>query len=248
MLIFKEFRAIRHAKLVKVGYTCKLSATGEGRLSTNLMDTKIDVTSTCDAEINIYKSVNATRSNKRIIIQDFLDFVKNGEYKKVAAHVHEFARTIPRNKDEQTDEEKEELQRRKKVAPVVTVSGTFTRRKDEHLDQHSGFICPDFDSIEPEKYDEVRAALVKDPYTFALFDSISGMQRLAVIVKIPIERHRDSFFALEKYYRDKYGLEIDPACKDVSRARYVSYDVSSNCLQRYLTFCKKKSRKKPEFT
>ncbi|MCK5278358.1 MAG: hypothetical protein KAK04_07470, partial [Cyclobacteriaceae bacterium] len=36
--------------------------------------------------------------------------------------------------------------------------------------------------------------------------------------------HREQFYAIEKYYKEEFNIEIDKACKDVSRAMLLSYD------------------------
>lgn len=109
----------------------------------------------------------------------------------------------------------------KKRVPYFTPSGEFEKREASGLVKHSGLIAMDFDSLENIK--SVEIALKNDPYSFAVFRSISH-KGLCVLVKIDPSRHLDSFKALELYYWKLLNVTVDQSCKDVSRARFVSFD------------------------
>lgn len=109
----------------------------------------------------------------------------------------------------------------KKRVPYFTPSGEFEKREASGLVKHSGLIAMDFDSLENIK--SVEIALKNDPYSFAVFRSISH-KGLCVLVKIDPLRHLDSFKALELYYWKLLNVTVDQSCKDVSRARFVSFD------------------------
>lgn len=109
----------------------------------------------------------------------------------------------------------------KKRVPYFTPSGEFEKREASGLVKHSGLIAMDFDSLENIK--SVEIALKSDPYSFAVFRSISH-KGLCVLVKIDPSRHLDSFKALELYYWKLLNVTVDQSCKDVSRARFVSFD------------------------
>ncbi|WP_324675095.1 BT4734/BF3469 family protein [Hymenobacter sp. GOD-10R] len=116
------------------------------------------------------------------------------------------------------DEEKLKL-------PAYTVSGTFTQRLSEALIKHSGLICLDVDKKHNPGVDLVakRKRVEADSYTFACSYSVGG-EGYSIIIPIPEEDHKGSFRALAAYYQQAHGLVVDPACSDVSRLRYVSYD------------------------
>lgn len=103
----------------------------------------------------------------------------------------------------------------------VTWSGTFTKRNNEAIIKHSGIICIDFDHV--ENIDDVRNTLINDQYTLALFTSPGG-NGFKTLVSINSKYHLDSYLQLEQYYAESYNLVIDKACKDVSRACFLSYD------------------------
>ena len=109
----------------------------------------------------------------------------------------------------------------KKRVPYFTPSGEFEKREASGLVKHSGLIAMDFDSVENIK--SVEIALKNDHYSFAVFRSISH-KGLCVLVKIDPSRHLDSFKALELYYWKLLNVTVDQSCKDVSRARFVSFD------------------------
>lgn len=112
--------------------------------------------------------------------------------------------------------------------PSVTVSGTFSERNKNNLQEHSGLIQIDIDDVIDfkEQFDK----LIKDPYTYVAFKSPSG-NGIKLIVKInpSIDTHLEQFLALEKYYLEEYGIEIDKACKDIARCMLLSYDPDLYC-------------------
>ncbi|TVT43103.1 hypothetical protein FNT36_03150 [Hymenobacter setariae] len=113
----------------------------------------------------------------------------------------------------------------KRALPYFTPSGTFERRAVGGLVQHSGFMSLDLDAKPNPDTDwaQVRAAIEADEHTYACFLSTGGVG-LCVLVPVPTTHHLGSFRALEVYYAEHFGVKIDQSCKDVSRARFVSYD------------------------
>jgi len=158
--------------------------------------------------ISFYPSIKQTDSKQIVDVVSELYNIKNGVYEDFVYPV----------RNAKTDKEKKEA---KLKAPCITTSGTFSRRGNDNLINHSGLIAIDFDHV--SDIGDAFNLLINDQYTFSLFHSISG-DGLCCIVKIDGKRHLDAFLGLEKYYFTHYGLEADRACKDVSRPRYVSFD------------------------
>ena len=83
-------------------------------------------------------------------------------------------------------------------------------------------ISPDFDNkikhpdIQKAGFtkESLRKKLLADNYIYALFDSPTNTG-LKALVKIPTIAHRQSFQALEKYFKDNYNnLQIDTNCNN----------------------------------
>ena len=113
----------------------------------------------------------------------------------------------------------------KAALPCFTPSGTFTHVSRAGLVRHSGFISLDID-YKPEK--GINTALAG----YDLKAAISAVPNVAYcggsgyVVIVPIAdpaKHREYFRALA-YHFERAGLELDPACKDVTRKRFVSWD------------------------
>ena len=122
-----------------------------------------------------------------------------------------------------TEKDKEARNRLKQELPAICFSGSFNKRADNSIIEHSGLICLDFDNFK-KKQDMLskKEELTKDKYTFSVFVSPSG-NGLKVLVKIPAqeEGHKNYFLALEKHYNSP---QFDKACKNISRVCYESYD------------------------
>lgn len=121
-------------------------------------------------------------------------------------------------------EGKEAANKLKPHLPGFLCSGKFERRANAGLVAHSGLLCADLDALD-DRLADVRKLLLTSPYIWAVFLSPTGTG-LKVIVRVaPDERqHAASFNAVMAHIRDLCGVEIDPACKDVARLCFVSYD------------------------
>lgn len=155
--------------------------------------------------VSLYKHIKEVTGGHEVSLIAVLDGIKSGHWKELTENVRRIADT-------------KERREAKAKLPYFTPSGTFTTRKIEGLKEHSGILAIDVDHDTTRRKD-----LEQDPYTYALFSSVSG-DGLCILVKIDPLRHEDSFKWLEKYYRDKYEVLIDKACKNVDRPRFISYD------------------------
>lgn len=107
----------------------------------------------------------------------------------------------------------------------ATFSGEFEARKDDRLIRASNLFSIDLDHL-PD-VEGTFQKLLADPYfeTALLFRSPSG-DGLKWIVTIDYEGHTHAqmFAAISQYLQLKYGVEMDQACKDISRACYLPHD------------------------
>jgi len=131
----------------------------------------------------------------------------------------------------------------KQKCPLVTVSGSFIERKDSSIRLHSGFIAIDLDNV--ENVNATKDILSKDNYVFSAFTSISG-NGLCVIFKIDGDRHLEAFNSIAAYLYQSYQLIVDQSGKNISRARFVSFDPFLHLNENALQFKKYLPKEKPK--
>lgn len=161
-------------------------------------------------QITIFKTINDTSTPFHRNVRVILERIRNGETKELVKKIRSEKRKAERN----------EL---KKLLPAICFSGTFKKRLDDSLIEHSGLICLDFDGYEKQKQLlNDKETLSKNKYVFSVFISPSG-NGLKVLVKIPAdaENHKNYFNSLEKYFNSPY---FDKTSKNLSRVCYESYD------------------------
>jgi hypothetical protein len=120
-------------------------------------------------------------------------------------------------------EDKTERNELKKQLAAICFSGKFSRRSDDSISEHSGFICLDFDGYESvDQMNHDKQLMSNDEYVFSVFISPSG-NGLKVIVPInkDIDNHTRYFDALKEYFKSPY---FDKTSRNVSRVCYESYD------------------------
>jgi len=159
-------------------------------------------------EVSLFNKITQSRNGQTFAIDEILRKIKDGAWQDVCLKI-------------MAENDKEKRQEMKKQVPYFTPSGKFEQRKNNGIISHSGMIGIDIDEV--EKIDAVIQILKADPHTYSVFRSISG-KGVCVLVKIEPNKHLEAFEALSKYYFELLRHPIDPACKDVSRARFVSYD------------------------
>lgn len=119
-------------------------------------------------------------------------------------------------------EDPDEQQKRKIELPVVVFGGTFSERKNSGLIQPSGLMILDFDCYSQAESDKIKDQLDGDEYILSYFKSTRGFGYKA-LVKIPKvsgdEEYKQYWNAVEKRYPN-----VDPACKDICRACFFTYD------------------------
>lgn len=157
--------------------------------------------------ITLFKNAKSPTNGEDLSVEEFNNSVKLGKYKELIEPIRQ-------------ESDKKKRQEMKKYIPLVTISGTFANRSINGLKEHSGLICIDVDDYDPN---EIFETLKEDQFIYSMFRSASG-NGVAIVVKIDGKRHVDSFIGLESYFANKYQIFVDKACKDVSRARFVSYD------------------------
>jgi len=110
--------------------------------------------------------------------------------------------------------------------PAITFGGTFKNpRSCNNLESPTGFLIPDLDHL--RNIDLVFDLLCQDENIWFVFRSPSGEGIKAGIRAKGIlsdTEHKQFYYAIEQYFKDLYNLKIDPACKDIARLTFISYD------------------------
>jgi hypothetical protein len=160
--------------------------------------------------VTIFQNIKDTSTPFHRDVLGILQRVKDGSSKDLVKKI----------RSEKNKTERNEL---KKQLPAICFSGTFNKRNDSALIEHSGLMCLDFDGYEKQKsLLEDKENLSKNKFVYSVFVSPSG-NGLKVLVKIPAdaENHQNYFNSLEKYFNSPY---FDKTSKNISRVCYESYD------------------------
>jgi len=154
-----------------------------------------------------------TQPAESIKLETFLQGVQCGQWRRQVEAVR--ALTDP-----------DQIKAAKKQVPAVAPSCIFTgKHSGANVKKHTGILCLDLDGKENSGIAQpaARARVYADQYTFAGHVSVSG-SGICLYVQIEPEQHEAAYLQLEAYYRQAWGVITDPACKNVSRLRFVSYD------------------------
>jgi hypothetical protein len=160
--------------------------------------------------VTIFKSIKDTDAPFFRDATVIFDRIRNGTSKDLVLRI--------RNEKDKTD--RNEL---KKQLPAICFSGTFNKRADSSLIEHSGLICLDFDGYAKQKEMlQEKERLSKNKFVYSVFVSPSG-NGLKVLVKVPADadNHVNYFNSLEKHFNSQY---FDKTSKNLSRVCYESYD------------------------
>ena len=160
--------------------------------------------------ITIFKNISETDTPFHIDIDAVLDRIKSGKSKDLIKRI-------------QKEKEKKVRNELKKGLPAILFSGKFKKREDKYIEEHSGFICLDFDDYDSTKtMAEEKKRLMADNHVYSVFKSPSG-NGLKVIVRIPpdAENHKLYFNSLEEHFSSDH---FDTTSKNISRVCYESYD------------------------
>jgi hypothetical protein len=156
-----------------------------------------------NGKVSIYKDFNDLQGHT-ISVLGALERIRTGKSKTL----------VEKAREAQTKKEADEL---KKKLPAVCFSGTFSKRKDSELLEHSGYIVLDFDNV--TNITQKRNELCAISYITAVWISPSG-KGLKALVQIEWKtRHKEHFDALMAEMPD-----IDKTGRNVSRLCFESYD------------------------
>jgi len=159
-------------------------------------------------KISLFKSVLDTKNYTEYDLEDYLEKTKIGEWEDIVNK----CRTI---------QDKKERDEFKRTMPTATLSGLFSKRRDDSLIIHSEYIAMDIDEL-----DDINASkrhLENDKYCYSVFMSTSG-RGLRALFKIDPDKHRESFESICKYLFDNYSIVCDQNGSNASKPYVVSFD------------------------
>lgn len=162
------------------------------------------------------KPISNTKPHKEISLFQLVEVIRNPKYFKMQT---DKLRSLPA--DQQPKYKTINFD-------YVTFSGTFEKRDNKSLKDHSGLICIDLDhlSINGNNPTELKQRFAADPELEPemIFISPSG-DGLKVITGICRDlSHEQNFTAISNYFSEIYKITIDQGCKDIARACFVCYD------------------------
>lgn len=155
--------------------------------------------------ITIFKNFADTTAPKYVEIDYVLESIKNCKIQK----------QVDELRGETDKKKRNEL---KKLLPCILFSGTFSKRSDKSIIEHSGYVVLDLDNV--IDLEQKKAEIVKNEFIYACFISPSG-NGLKAVAKIPkdIQKHRGYYAGLVRAFP-----ELDATSKNESRICYASCD------------------------
>jgi len=166
-------------------------------------------------KISIFRAlIKNTVPSVNVSLADVFKVLRSEKYKNVTAELRSKTNKVERD-----------LWKQNKL-DYATSSGTFTKRANAGLIQHSNYFCVDMDHVGDKDAIEAMKQRVLKVYKPALmFVSPSG-DGLKIVYQIDTGQasHEQFFSAFQTFFRNEFNIEIDEKCKDVSRACFLCYD------------------------
>lgn len=131
------------------------------------------------------------------------------------------------------DTDHDEYDRIKTTLPANIFAGRFVGgHATSNIVEYNCLLTLDIDKLDAEQLVAVGQQLEADTYVFAHWLSPSGRGYKGLVLLdygdiVLADKeywHREAFNQLFKYFKEKYGFELDQKCKDVPRLCFVSYD------------------------
>lgn len=158
----------------------------------------------------------------------------NGQYKQIIESLHHLLIEIPDTIKEQIFELRSlgygtsSYKEKKKQYPNWIVSGIYPIKEinDSSTVEWSNIIAIDIDKSDNENIDleDVRKKIFELPYVFAVLKSISGLGLYALVLVEDGKYTKEYYKYITKLWNQKYGLNIDTQCNNISRKRFIGYD------------------------
>ncbi|MCB9033517.1 MAG: hypothetical protein H6553_06755 [Chitinophagales bacterium] len=123
------------------------------------------------------------------------------------------------------EKDKDKKGKLKQELPAVTFSGSFEKRSKDKLTTYSHIYCVDIDKLDIPRLLDLKTQLQDNSRVLAVFISPSGNGlKILIPTETTADEHEAIFPMLQFWFKDLYDVEIDIACKDVSRLCFLSDD------------------------
>lgn len=114
-----------------------------------------------------------------------------------------------------------------KAGLPVIIPAVFTRKghlaSDSNIIGFTGWSSFDIDGLKPKKMKRLKCVLQDDPYIAFMMASVSGKGLWGLVIFEP-GAYAMRYLALISYFRNTYGIDLDPSSENLTRLRYISYD------------------------
>lgn len=173
-------------------------------------------------------------NQKHTMLYTISGYTNNNCYKQIDEKLYSLIVTIPNMiKDKifklrELGYDTDDYKREKKHYPNWVVSGTYPFKEinDNSTIEWSNIISIDIDKHDNKDIDldNIRQKIFDLPYVFAVLKSISGLGLYALVLVEDGHYTKEYYKYLAKLWNQKYGLEIDTQCDNISRKRFIGYD------------------------
>lgn len=165
--------------------------------------------------VTFLRGINKPLIFSEIPLEEVLADIKNHKYKDQI----DYLRTL----------DEKDYKQQKKSLPAVSFHGIYKNAVlNMNFRRSSGLFCFDVDGLPPDTVDAVKAEIATIGCVVFCFISPSG-KGLKGALRIPPESLTNDadckriFKQVQAFFADK-GITIDPACKDIRRLSFLSYD------------------------
>ena len=161
---------------------------------------------------------NATAQPSRTLrAQEIPNWLRTGSHRPLVAKIRKkFAKVLAETGDIKAA--KKAIDADKKKLPGIMFGGVFRARGDDNLETYSQILNGDVDGLKAEQVGVVYDQIANDPHRLSVSVSPSSFGvKFGCPTTGNASQHKQSVAAMAKYFRETYGIELDPACKNVER-------------------------------
>jgi hypothetical protein len=178
-------------------------------------------------KVTVTPSVMKPKDVHHVGIEKSFERIRDGKSRKSVEEIRNFQILMDKC-DQSTEQGKQDYKELKKhkdsikrSLPSWSYSGVFEGRKNANCQESSGLMVLDFDGIDVTY---AKNELKNRDYIFATWESPSGNGVKALAKIKPSVKDEDYKAVYKQIEYDLKYLNIDEACKDISRACFESYD------------------------